>query len=111
MAIADCHDVAKTEKEHPTKEARMKAILFDVFGTMVDWRLLRLPPEDVMLCAAHNADLHAARALGMKTAFIPRRTEYGAQQDKDLEAEEAWDFVAEDLVALSERLIRDRRRA
>jgi len=74
-------------------------------------RLLRLPPEEVMLCAAHNADLRAARALGMKTAFIPRRTEYGPQQSKDLEAEEAWDFVAEDLVALSERLIRDRRRA
>ncbi|NYS59591.1 haloacid dehalogenase type II [Vreelandella salicampi] len=72
-------------------------------------RLLRLPPEEVMLCAAHNADLRAARALGMKTAFIPRRTEYGPQQSKDLEAEEAWDFVAEDLVALSERLIRERR--
>ncbi|MBL1267942.1 MAG: haloacid dehalogenase type II [Halomonas sp.] len=68
-------------------------------------RLLRLPPEEVMLCAAHNADLRAARALGMKTAFIPRRTEYGPQQSKDLEAEEAWDFVAEDLVALSECLI------
>ena len=68
-------------------------------------RLLRLPPEEVMLCAAHNADLRAARALGMKTAFIPRRTEYGTQQSKDLEAEEAWDFVAEDLVALSEWLI------
>jgi 2-haloacid dehalogenase len=67
-------------------------------------RLLRLPPEEVMLCAAHNADLRAARALGMKTAFIPRRTEYGPQQDKDLEAEEAWDFVAEDLIALSEQL-------
>ncbi|QNI02267.1 haloacid dehalogenase type II [Halomonas sp. SH5A2] len=68
--------------------------------------LLRLPPEEVMLCAAHNSDLRAARALGMKTAFIPRRTEYGPQQRKDLEAEEAWDVVAEDLVALSERLIK-----
>ena len=57
-----------------------------------------------MLCAAHNADLRAARAVGMKTAFIPRRTEYGPHQSKDLEAEEAWDFVAEDLVALSEHL-------
>ncbi|MCO7247547.1 haloacid dehalogenase type II [Halomonas sp. Mc5H-6] len=66
--------------------------------------LLRLPPEEVMLCAAHNSDLRAARALGMKTAFIPRRTEYGPQQRNDLEAEEAWDVVAEDLVALSEQL-------
>ncbi|AQU83147.1 MULTISPECIES: haloacid dehalogenase type II [unclassified Halomonas] len=68
-------------------------------------RLLRLPPEEVMLCAAHNYDLRAARALGMKTAFIPRRTEYGPQQSNDLEAEEVWDVVAEDLVALSKRLI------
>lgn len=67
-------------------------------------QLLRLPPEEVMLCAAHNSDLRAARALGMKTAFIPRRTEYGPQQRNDLEAEEAWDFVAEDLVVLSEQL-------
>lgn len=67
-------------------------------------RLLRLPPEEVMLCAAHNSDLRAARALGLKTAFIPRRKEYGPQQRNDLEAEEAWDVVAEDLVALSEQL-------
>ncbi|RUR39101.1 haloacid dehalogenase type II [Vreelandella populi] len=67
-------------------------------------RLLGLPPEKVMLCAAHNADLRAARALGMKTAFIPRPTEYGPQQQKDLAAEEAWDFVAEDFIALSEQL-------
>tara|TARA_R110002110_G_scaffold60683_6_gene170650 strand:- start:729 stop:923 length:195 start_codon:yes stop_codon:yes gene_type:complete len=64
-----------------------------------------------MLCTAHNYEPGAARAQGMKTAFIPRRTEYGPHQSKDLEAEEAWDFVAEDLVALSERLTRDRRRA
>lgn len=67
-------------------------------------RLLNLPPEEVMLCAAHNADLRAARALGMKTAFIPRPTEYGPQQCKDLDAEEAWDFVADDFIALSEQL-------
>ncbi|SDM47049.1 2-haloacid dehalogenase [Franzmannia pantelleriensis] len=70
-------------------------------------RLLRLPPEEVMLCAAHNYDLHAARALGMKTAFIPRPTEYGPRQDKDLQAEGDWDLVAEDLVALSGRLVSD----
>ncbi|WNL40017.1 haloacid dehalogenase type II [Halomonas sp. PAMB 3232] len=67
-------------------------------------RLLNLPPEEVMLCAAHNADLRAARALGLKTAFIPRPTEYGPQQSKDLEAEKAWDFVAENFIALGEQL-------
>ncbi|MEG6655570.1 haloacid dehalogenase type II, partial [Pseudomonas aeruginosa] len=43
-------------------------------------RLLDLPPQEVMLCAAHNYDLKAARALGLKTAFIARPLEYGPGQ-------------------------------
>ncbi len=67
-------------------------------------RLLGLPPGEVMLCAAHNDDLHAARALGLKTAFIARPTEYGPGQRKDLAAESDWDVVADDLVDLSRKL-------
>jgi len=33
-------------------------------------RLLGLPPEEVMMVAAHNHDLKAARKLGLKTAFV-----------------------------------------
>ena len=36
--------------------------------------LLDLAPHGVLLCAAPNDDLRAARALGMKTAFFPRPT-------------------------------------
>lgn len=66
--------------------------------------LLGLPPEDVMLCAAHNSDLSAAQALGLKTAFIPRPHEYGPRQTRDLQAEGDWDYVAKDILDLAIRL-------
>ncbi len=66
--------------------------------------LLRLPPHEVMLCAAHNADLAAAQALGLNTAFIPRPGEYGPTQSNDLCAEGDWDYVAEDILDLAIRL-------
>src|ERR1700675_1883342 len=43
-------------------------------------RLLCLPPEQVMMVAAHNHDLKAAQKLGLKTAFVARPTEYGPLQ-------------------------------
>ena len=66
--------------------------------------LLDLAPHEVMMCAAHNDDLHAARALGMKTAFFPRPTEHGPGQQHDLEPSEAWDVVAADIVDLADRM-------
>lgn len=66
--------------------------------------LLGLAPAQVMMCAAHNGDLRVARALGLRTAFIARPTEYGAAQTKDLAAEEAWDVVTDSLAAFADRL-------
>lgn len=40
-------------------------------------RLLRLEPSELMLVAAHPADLQAARQAGLSTAFIDRPSEYG----------------------------------
>lgn len=65
---------------------------------------LGLAPDQVMMVAAHNRDLAAARETGLKTAFLPRPTEHGPGQTIDLEAEEDWDVVAEDLVDLAARL-------
>jgi 2-haloacid dehalogenase len=65
---------------------------------------LGLRPEQVMMGAAHNYDLKAAKALGLRTAFIPRATEYGPGQKTDLTAEDAWDIVAVDLVDLAGKL-------
>jgi 2-haloacid dehalogenase len=66
--------------------------------------LLRLRPEQVMLAAAHNNDLHAARAAGLKTGFFPRPTEYGPHQSRDLAADAAWDVVARDIADLASRM-------
>ena len=66
--------------------------------------LLAMQPHEVCLVAAHNGDLHAARAAGLATAFIPRPTEHGPDQAADLSAAEDWDCVASDFVDLARRL-------
>jgi 2-haloacid dehalogenase len=59
-------------------------------------RLLGLKPAEVMMAAAHNGDLRAARACGLRTCFFPRPTEYGPRQSRDFAAESDWDVVAAD---------------
>ena len=54
---------------------------------------LRLAPGEVMMVAAHNSDLVAARECGLQTAFIPRTTEHGEGQTIDLEPSQDWDRV------------------
>lgn len=66
--------------------------------------VLGLEPGQVMLAAAHNDDLFAARAVGLRTAFIPRPTEHGPAQTTDLEAESDWDVVAHDILDLADRM-------
>jgi len=65
---------------------------------------LRLSPAEVCLVAAHNGDLAAARACGLRTAFVPRPREYGPGQTSDLQPAEDWDVVAADFIDLAERL-------
>lgn len=38
---------------------------------------LGLKPDEVMMCAAHLGDLHAARKNGLRTGFISRPNEFG----------------------------------
>ena len=66
--------------------------------------LLDLKPAEVMMVAAHNGDLAAARGLGLRTAFFPRPTEYGPLQAGDLAPEQDWDVVARDVEDLAARL-------
>ena len=66
--------------------------------------LLDLKPGQVMLAAAHNSDLAAARGLGLRTGFIPRPTEYGPSQTKDTRPEQAWDVVADSVETLAIQL-------
>ena len=65
---------------------------------------LRLAPDQVMMVAAHNDDLAAAQAAGLKTGFVPRPTEHGPDQTTDLTAEGDWDVVEGDFPALERRL-------
>jgi 2-haloacid dehalogenase len=66
--------------------------------------LLGPEPEAVMLVAAHNGDLLAARQEGLRTGFVARPTEYGPHQDKDFKAEHDWDVVAGDFGELATKL-------
>jgi 2-haloacid dehalogenase len=66
--------------------------------------LLNLPPARVMLVAAHNSDLAAAAAQGLKTAFVARPGEHGPHQQTDLEPEGPWDVVARDFGALADAM-------
>lgn len=56
--------------------------------------LLGLEPPRVMLVAAHNDDLAAAAALGLRTGFVRRPREHGPGQTADVEPEGDWDVVA-----------------
>ena len=65
---------------------------------------LRLRPDQVMMVAAHNGDLFAARAAGLATGFVARPTEHGPEQITDLSAESDWTVVAPDFIALAKAL-------
>ena len=66
--------------------------------------LLGLPPSQVMMAAAHNYDLHAARRLGLKTCFFARPGEYGPHQKIDLAPESDWDVIAADIEDVATQL-------
>ena len=66
--------------------------------------LLAAAPECVMLVAAHNGDLQAAAATGMRTAFVARPREYGPLPSKDLRAAPEVDVAVGDLAELADRL-------
>lgn len=62
---------------------------------------LGLLPSQVTFVAAHNGDLEAARACGMRTAFVIRPFEHGPEQVTDLEPSGPWDHVAQDMIELA----------
>ena len=84
--------------------------------------LLGCQPEELMMVAAHPSDLKAARDCGLKTAFIPRPLEHGAENRAAAAAAAsssslqgapgaasdpsapAWDVTAPDFLDLAARL-------
>ena len=66
--------------------------------------LLGLNPQQVMLVAAHNADLQAAAACGLRTAYVHRPREFGDRPPNDLPPNPNVDLVAKDLEDLATQL-------
>jgi 2-haloacid dehalogenase len=68
-------------------------------------RQLGLAPAAVMLVAAHNGDLKAAKALGLATAFVARPTEHGPGQTSDLAPDRSCvDLAPADFIELAAKL-------
>lgn len=65
---------------------------------------LGLKPEECALVAAHNGDLHAAARVGFRTVFVPRVTEHGPGQTKDLAVEPGIDLAVRDFQHLADLL-------
>jgi len=61
-------------------------------------------PQAVMLVAAHQDDLAAARANGLQTAYIERPLEFGAAHVKDVSPDPANTLHARDLLHLAGQL-------
>ncbi|WP_372827366.1 haloacid dehalogenase type II [Polaromonas sp.] len=67
-------------------------------------RVFDVPPGEVMLVAAHQDDLAAARACGLQTAYIERPAEFGAARPKDVSPDPANTWHARDFNALADQL-------
>ena len=67
-------------------------------------RVFDLEPAAVMLVAAHQDDLVAARACGLQTAYIERPLEFGPNQPKDVSPNPANTLHATDLIELARQL-------
>ena len=69
--------------------------------------LLSCKPGEVMMCAAHPLDLNAAKALGLKTGYVPRPMEGGPGRKVEAASAETlagFDVVARDFVELAEKM-------
>jgi 2-haloacid dehalogenase len=65
---------------------------------------LGLTPAEVMMVAAHKSDLRAAKACGLKTAFVRRPKEHGPNASVDLAADRAFDVNADDFLDLARQV-------
>jgi 2-haloacid dehalogenase len=66
--------------------------------------ILDLKREEVMMVAAHLGDLRAAKAAGLRTAFVARPKEYGPDGKPDLKGDASVEFSATDFNDLARQL-------
>jgi 2-haloacid dehalogenase len=74
----------------------------EVYQSAADF--LDLEPAEVMMVAAHSGDLRAAKDVGLRTAFVTRSLEYGANGKPDLKADSPVDISATDFNDLATQL-------
>lgn len=67
-------------------------------------RVFDVPPEQVMLVAAHHDDLEAARRCGLQTAYAERPFEFGRAHPKDVSPRTGNTLHAQDFLQLAELL-------
>ena len=67
-------------------------------------RLLDLPPQQLLMVAAHPSDLRAAAACGLRTAYVPRPLERGPGGEIEPSTAGEFDLVADDIGALAAQL-------
>ncbi len=73
-----------------------------VYQLAVDY--LGYRPEEILMVACHKYDLKAARAFGMRTAFVARPLEFGPSAKPDTAPETWFDLYADSFVALAQAL-------
>ncbi len=66
--------------------------------------LLGIAPDELCLVAAHHSDLAAARACGLKTAYVDRPMEYGGRTAPDAHMAQDWEWSVTSLTELADRI-------
>jgi len=66
--------------------------------------LLGCKPAELMMVAAHSGDLRAARACGLRTAFVARPLESGPARKAGSAPAESFDIAAADFLELAAKL-------
>lgn len=67
-------------------------------------KVFNIAPAEVMLVAAHQDDLAAARACGLQTAYIERPFEFGKNKPKDVSPDPANTYHAVNFLELAVQL-------
>lgn len=74
----------------------------EVYRSAVEF--LDLDADEIMMVAAHLHDLRAAKAVGLRTAFVPRPLEFGPAGQPDLVPDQSVDLTAPTLGDLADQL-------
>jgi 2-haloacid dehalogenase len=65
---------------------------------------LNIRPDEILMVAAHNYDLNAAKGQGFRTAFVVRPTEEGPAGSPGNQPDPSFDFNATSFIDLAEQL-------